>query len=174
MAALARPMTRGEIDMARSIFGDAVDYARVTIHGSGFLWFGLQHRDMALSPDGNIYFTAHRYLDDFAASTDRDRHWFMHEMTHVWQHQLGYPVMLRGALRLFLDYHYELESGRRLSQYNMEAQGDLLADYFALRELRNDRVMREPRYAGDRWLYEAVLEGFLRDPAQRSHLPRWR
>ena len=160
-AAPARPMTGGEIDMARSIFGAAVDYARVSIHGSGFLWFNMQHRDMALSPDGNIYFTAHRYLDDFSARTDSDRHWFMHEMAHVWQHQLGYPVRLRGAIRLGLSYDYELSAGLSLCDYNMEAQAELLSDYFLLRFLQG----------ADTAVYDTALEPFLTDPSNPCHLP---
>lgn len=174
MASPQRPMTVGEVAMARSVFGAAIDYARVSIHGGGFFWFGLQHPDMALSPNGHIYFTAHRYRDDFSNDTPAGMHWFMHEMAHVWQYQLGYPVLLRGALRLFLDYRYELRPGRRLQHYNMEAQGDLLADYFAVRELNEPRVMRQPDYAGQRELYEEVLSDFLRDPANRVHLPHWR
>lgn len=174
MAGPVRPLTRGEIEMARTVFGAGVDYTRVSVHGGGFFWFGLQHPDVALSPNGNIYFTSRSYRDDFSLATPSAMHWFMHEMAHVWQHQLGYPVMLRGAVRLFLDYHYELLPGRRLAHYNMEAQGDLLADYFAVRELGNSDVMRQPEYAGERWLYEDVLAGFLADPARRVHLPRWR
>ena len=54
----------------------------------------------------------------------------MHEMVHVWQCQLGYPVKLRGAIRLGLSYEYVLATDKRLSDYNMGAQGDVLADYF--------------------------------------------
>ncbi|UUZ53048.1 hypothetical protein LP419_29235 [Massilia sp. H-1] len=59
----------------------------------------------------------------------------MHEMVHVWQYQLGYPVRLRGAVRVGLSYDYELAPDKHLSDFNMEAQGDLLADYFALKHM---------------------------------------
>ena len=90
---------------------------------------------------------------------------------HVWQHQLGYPVRLRGAIRIGLGYRYDLAPGKTLADYNMEAQGDLLADYFVLRFLRAPRTMRQPRYADSRALFEKVLAGFLADPADRSNLP---
>ena len=96
----------------------------------------------------------------------------MHEMVHVWQHQLGYPVRLRGAIRLGLPYHYELREGAALADYNMEAQGDLLADYFALKFLRHPRIVRQRRHAHQLDLYERVLAGFLADPADRENLPR--
>jgi hypothetical protein len=92
-------------------------------------------------------------------------------MAHVWQHQLGYPVRLRGAIRIGLPYHYELREGATLADYNMEAQGDLLADYFALKFMRLPRIMRQRRYAHALALYEEVLAGFLADPADRSNLP---
>jgi hypothetical protein len=96
----------------------------------------------------------------------------MHEMVHVWQHQLGYPVRIRGAIRIGLGYRYELAPGKTLADYNMEAQGDLLADYFVLTHLRAPRTMRQPRYADSLALFERVLSGFLADPTDRSNLPR--
>jgi hypothetical protein len=98
-------------------------------------------------------------------------------MVHVWQHQLGYAVRLRGAVRLGLSYDYDLVSGKTLSDFNMEAQGDLLADYFALKYLRSPESMRQRRYVGQLDLYEHVLAGFLADPTDAANLPddsgRW-
>ena len=91
---------------------------------------------------------------------------------HVWQHQLGYPVRLRGAFRIGLSYRYELRPDAKLSDYNMEAQGDLLADYFALKHMCNPSIMRQQRYVGSLSLYEEVLAGFLADPASVKNLPR--
>ena len=54
----------------------------------------------------------------------------------------------------------------------MEAQGDLLADYFVLTHLRAPRTMRQPRYADSGALFEKVLAGFLENPADRANLPR--
>ena len=93
-------------------------------------------------------------------------------MVHVWQHQLGYPVRLRGAVRLGLPYDYKLFEGATLADYNMEAQGDLLADYFVLKFLRRPDAMRQRQYGGQLALYERVLAGFLADPADRGNLHR--
>ena len=173
MAHPVRPMTPGEIAMAQLLFRDAVDYDRVRIHGRGFFWFGLQQPHVAMAPNGNIYFTPKLYRPDFSVGAHKDRHWFMHEMVHVWQHQLGYPVMLRGAIRLFLKYDYQLSMNRRLADYDMEAQGELLADYFALRFLRNPHVTERTRkHAGSLAMYEVVLQDFLRAPGEKVNLPR--
>ena len=107
-----------------------------------------------------------------SCGSEQARHWFMHEMTHVWQFQLGYPVRLRGAVRLGLSYRYQLAMDKTLADYNMEAQGDVLADYFVLKHLRSAAAMRQPAYANDLALYEQVLAGFLTDPEHRANLPK--
>jgi hypothetical protein len=95
----------------------------------------------------------------------------MHEMVHVWQHQLGYWVRLRGAIRIGLSYQYELKSGQTLGDYNMEAQGDLLADYFALKHLNSPDAMSQRQYAKNLPLFEEVLKAFIANPADKANLP---
>ena len=166
----ARCLTAGEIRMASLLFGGAIDPARVRVHNRRYLPL-VQPRNCAMTPNGSIYFHPSCFLPDYTAGDPHTIHWFMHEMVHVWQHQLGYPVKLRGAIRIGLSYHYELRPDALLSDYNMEAQGDLLADYFALKFMRNPRVMRQRRYADRLDLYEQVLAGFLADPGNRANLP---
>ena len=100
--------------MARLVFGDAIDYARVKIFRRCYLPFGLQPSHCAMAPNGSIYFHRACYLDNYAADASA-RHWFIHEMSHVWQHQLGYPVRLRGAIRLGLSYAYRLHADATLA-----------------------------------------------------------
>jgi hypothetical protein len=165
-----RPLTAGEIAMASLLFRDAIDYARVRIHSRRYMPF--QPKNCAMSPNGSMYFHASCFLDDYAQATISGQHWFIHEMVHVWQHQLGYPVRLRGAVRLGLPYHYDLYEGATLADYNMEAQGDLLADYFVLKLLGRPEAMRQLRYEGALALYERVLAGFLANPRSRENLHR--
>jgi hypothetical protein len=157
--------------MASQLFGDAIDYARVRVHNRCYLPL-LQPKNCAMTPNGSIYFHPSCFLPDYAAGDPPAKHWFMHEMVHVWQHQLGYPVRLRGAVRIGLPYHYELREDATLADYNMEAQGDLLADYHALKYLGRPGVMRQPRYRHSLALYERVLARFLLDPASRANLHR--
>jgi hypothetical protein len=168
---LSRGLTPGEMQMASLLFGGALDLARVRVHGRRYLPL-VQPKNCAMTPNGSIYFHPSCFLPDYAAGDPHTIHWFMHEMVHVWQHQLGYPVRLRGALRIGLSYRYELRPDATLADYNMEAQGDLLADYFALKYMRNTRVMRQRRYAGQLALYERVLARFLADPRDVDNLPR--
>jgi hypothetical protein len=159
------------MQMASLLFGGALDLARVRVHGRRYLPL-VQPKNCAMTPNGSIYFHPSCFLPDYAAGDPHTIHWFMHEMVHVWQHQLGYPVRLRGALRIGLSYRYELRPDATLADYNMEAQGDLLADYFALKYMHNPRVMRQRRYAGQLALYEQVLARFLADPRDPDNLPQ--
>ncbi|MGJ9418095.1 hypothetical protein ACHAC9_10055 [Massilia sp. CMS3.1] len=81
-------------------------------------------------------------------------------------------MRLRGAVRIGLPYHYDLRDDATLADYNMEAQGDLLADYFVLKFLGRPEAMRQRRYQNDLALYERVLAGFLADPSSRDNLHR--
>jgi hypothetical protein len=164
-----RPLTAGETAMASLLFRDAIDYARVRVYSRRYLPY-LQPKNCAMTPNGSLYFHHSCFLDDYSKASLTGQHWFMHEMVHVWQHQLGYPVRLRGALRIGLPYHYDLDEGATLADYNMEAQGDLLADYFVLKFLKRPEAMRQRRYAGQVTLYEQVLSHFLLDPASRENL----
>lgn len=172
-----RSLTPDEIALARLVFRDAIDYSTVRVHARPYLPFGLQPPHTAMAPNGSLYFPPACHQDDFAACGIPDQMWFIHEMTHVWQFQLGYWVRTRGAIRIGLDYGYRLGVGRRLSDYNMEAQGNLLADYFALRFRDAPSRLYEPRYrhAPDALaLFEAVLADFIDAPSDRRHLPKRR
>ena len=157
--------------MASLLFRDAIDYTRVRVYSRRYLPY-LQPKNCAMTPNGSLYFHHSCFLDDYSRANLTGQHWFMHEMVHVWQHQLGYPVRLRGAVRIALPYHYDLHAGATLADYNMEAQGDLLADYFVLKFLKRPEAMRQRRHAGQLALYEQVLSHFLLDPGSRENLHR--
>jgi hypothetical protein len=161
MELVARPLTSGEVALARLVFGGAIDYRRVRVHNTRFIPF-LQRKDVCITPNGELYFHISRYRADFSLATEAEQHWFVHEMAHVWQHQLGYPVMWRGALRLGLSYDYALSPELRLCDFNMEAQAEVLADYFALAFQRK----------GDIGVYADMLRDFLRAPSSPANLPR--
>ncbi|MBC7452390.1 MAG: Rhs element Vgr protein [Massilia sp.] len=158
--------------MVAALFGAAIDDAKVRIFNRCYLPFGLQPKNCAMTPNGSLYFHHSCYLNDYSKGAAHVQHWFMHEMVHVWQHQLGYPVRLRGALRVGLGYRYRLRAGATLADFNMEAQGDLLADYFFLKHRGNPHAMRWREHAGDLALFEHVLSAFLADPSSRTQLPR--
>lgn len=156
--------------MAKLVFGESIDYERVRIHPRRYMPF--QPTNCCMTPNGSMYFHRSCFLPDYSRGDPPARHWFIHEIAHVWQHQMGYAVRLRGAVRFGLSYAYDLQPGKTLADFNMEAQGDLLADYFVLRHLRLPRTMRQPRYADSLALFESVLADFLVDPSSVGNLPR--
>ncbi|WP_332877881.1 DUF2345 domain-containing protein [Massilia sp. S19_KUP03_FR1] len=168
----ARGLTPGEIAEAQSIFFDSIDYSKVKIHNGEYLWFGLQPDDTAMTPNGEMYFNPKEFLPDFS-TTIRDTLWFMHEMVHVWQYQLGYWVRFRGAIRIGLDYRYTLDERKNLSSYNMEAQGNILADYWAIKKLGDGAALEifEKKHKDDISLYEKVLAKFISNPSDKTNLP---
>jgi len=48
-----RRLTAGEIEMARKVFKDSIDYSKVWVHNGGYpLFFGLQNEDVIVAPNG--------------------------------------------------------------------------------------------------------------------------
>ena len=170
----SRTLTSGEIAMATLVFADSVDYSKVRVHNGEYLWFGLQDDDTAMTPNGEMYFNPKHFKEDFSAAVVSDRHWFMHEMVHVWQYQLGYGVRWNGLQRWKLKYSYALEAGKQLCDYDMEQQGQILADYFVIHILNAPSAASTLDYQSPegQQLYLSVLADFLNDPASPGHLPQ--
>lgn len=53
----------------------------------------------------------------------------------------------------------------------MEAQGNLLADYFVLKHLNTPNRVIQRQHVKDLTLYEEVLSEFLKNPSDRKNLP---
>jgi len=171
-----RGLTSGEVAMLRQVFGSSVDYDSVKLHNHGYwMLFGFQPDDTATAPNGEIYLPAGLFKPDFSLEMDVHKRLLVHEMTHVWQYQLGYPVKRVRAPRPSMSYAYTLAAGRQLCDYNMEAQGNILADYFLVKFRNAQNEVYEARYA--RYpnvlrLYESVLAPFIANPAETSNLPK--
>jgi len=177
-----RYLTAGEICYSRMIFKDAISYSRVKVYNREWrVLLGLQKNDTVMTPNGNIYYPEGMFREDFSIGGpgDEDLRLFMHEMAHVWQYQRGYFVKWNG-IRSFNKsrYSYNLSEGKRLSDYNMEAQADLLADYFLLLKFGDSGSanLSELTYKGGGYrillpLYRTVLADFLANPHDESNLP---
>lgn len=144
-----RALTPGEIALGRSMFGDAIDYAAARI--ANRKWWPLQPRHYAMAPRGCIHFhpRGDLYRDDFAACDDGLRGFFLHELTHVWQHQRGLNLLLRR--HPFCRYGYSFVPGRPFARYGIEQQAELVRHAFLLRQ--GHRVAGAPPLAR----YESVL-----------------
>lgn len=125
-----RSLTSGEIDLARSIFSDAIDYRHVRlIEGK---WWPLQPQDTAMAPMGHIYFHPHNggWSDDFSKEPLGRQGFFIHEMTHVWQAQAKgrfYLILMRHP---FCRYSYALKPGKTFRDYGIEQQAEIVRHRF--------------------------------------------
>ena len=126
-----RPLTKPETDLARSVFGTAIDYAPVRIVQKKWAFF--QPRDTVMAPTGSIHFHPQGtlYRDDFAAASITDQGLFIHEMTHIWQHQKGIVLPLKR--HPFCRYDYAIRPGLPLNRYGIEQQAEIVRQTFLLR-----------------------------------------
>ena len=144
-----RPLTAGEIDLARSVYGDAIDYAPVTVCRRKWAFF--QPRHVVMAPRGRIHFHPHGDLwrEDFAAGNLSDQGLFIHELCHVWQHQRG--IYLPLARHPFCRYHYSLVPGWPRKRDGIEQQAEIVRHAFLL--TRGAGVIGAPPLA----IYDTIL-----------------
>ncbi len=129
-----RPLSKGEVALARSIFGDEVDYGRVSIRRRK--WFLFQSRKVAMAPCGHIHFhpDGSLYCEDFASSPLERQGLFIHEMTHIWQTQQRGAWYLPLMRHPFCRYRYVLSPGKPLGAYGIEQQAEIVRHAFLLRQ----------------------------------------
>ena len=126
----SRALTTGEITLARSVFGNAIDYSEVRLMRGK--WWPFQPRNAAMAPDGNIYFhpVAGGWSDDFAQEPLQRQGFFIHEMTHVWQAQKGGRFYLPLMRHAFCRYSYQLKPGKPFARYGIEQQAEMVRHRF--------------------------------------------
>ena len=114
------------------MFGAAIDYDRVRVHAAK--WWPFQPRRVAMSPDGHLWFHPEGGLfrDCYATGSLSDQGLFIHEMTHVWQHQRG--IWLPLARHPFCRYDYAIKPGWPLERYGLEQQAEIVRHAFLLRQ----------------------------------------
>lgn len=112
------------------MFGAAIDFDKVRVHRGKAYFF--QPPNVAITPNGQIYFPPPSYRDDFSTNL-ADAAWIIHELTHVWQHQQGMWVRLRGMLNR--NYRYGDLSKTRLNfmKQGVEVQATVVEDCYRLR-----------------------------------------
>lgn len=127
----ARPLTAAEIALAKSVFGDAIDYAPVRIEQRKWAFF--QPRETVMAPTGCIHFhpKGTRYREDFAFGDLDDQGLLIHELTHIWQSQSGIYLPLRR--HPFCRYDYAVRAGWPLKRYGIEQQAEIVRHTFVLR-----------------------------------------
>lgn len=180
----SRQLTQGEKIIIDKVFGvNTINYSLVRIWDAEYLPFGLQNDDTTIAPNGNIYFPKNNYKKDFSdlnIANASDTHHFVHEMTHVWQFQLGYSVRLQGAflhpkckLSGHDPYAYILDQNKTLTNYNMEQQGNIIADYYSYYfSIHNPAKLTTWGKNTSKGLYLSTLRDFLKNPTSKVNLPK--
>ena len=133
MKATDRPLTEGERVLARTIFGEHVDYDAVTIRRRSFAL--LQPVGVFMAPMGHIHVhpKSSKWRDDYSLADGALQALFLHELTHVWQAQkMGrfYLLLMRHP---FCRYHYAVHAGRKLERYGLEQQATIVEHLHLLR-----------------------------------------
>lgn len=128
-----RPLTPGEIALARSMFGAAIDYSRVRMVRRKWWWF--QPKGIVMAPTGNIHFHPDdpRWSEDFSLEPLSAQGLFIHEMTHVWQTQSRGRFYLPLMRHPFCRYAYQLREGWRFDRYGLEQQAEIVRHAFLAR-----------------------------------------
>lgn len=145
-----RSMTEWEIRQAKRVFGNAIDYSKVTIaEGSISAKIGSAF-GYARTVGNTIY---------FPPGGSRNMAFLIHELTHVWQYQTtgwtyapkaiwaqvteGYSYTEGGksAKQSLLDAR---AAGKTLFDYNKEQQGDILRSYFLRLQRSEDTSAWQP------------------------------
>ncbi len=162
MAENCPPTTRHlyawEIQEARRVFANQIDYDRVRIHEcagwpDNIYRIGLRLQGKPAKTDvhnavtfGNHCYFPVRLLENLVEPSDPQFHklpWLIHELTHIWQYQrLGWKYLVQ-ALRVQLKegsqaYVFGGEEGLRLrgsqglklEDFNLEQQGDIARSYY--------------------------------------------
>lgn len=125
-----RPLTPGEIALARPIFGDSLDYARPRLFQGK--WWPFQPPRTAMAPTGNIHFhpVGGGYSDDFSKEPLGQQAFFIHELTHVWQAQAKGRFYLPLMRHPFCRYRYTLDPAKPFNRYGLEQQAEIVKDAF--------------------------------------------
>ena len=126
----SRSLTAGEIELARSVFRDSIDYSKVRlIRGK---WWPFQPRNAAMAPMGNVYFhpAGGGWSNDFSQENVRRQAFFIHEMVHVWQAQAKGRFYLPLMRHPFCRYSYQLKPGKPFDRYGLEQQAEIVTHRF--------------------------------------------
>ena len=123
-------MTPGEVELARGVFGDAIDYGAVKIKRRK--WWPFQPRRMTMAPQGHLHFHPEgpSYCDDFSNAGFLLQGHFIHEMTHVWQTQTRGQWYLILNRHPFCRYDYSLKPGQPFKDYGIEQQAEIVKHAF--------------------------------------------
>jgi len=163
-----RALTNGEIALARTLFGDEIDYQKVRVYFRPWL-YAWPRQNISMAPDGNIYFSPRLVRHADMTATPATRAHFIHEMTHVWQYQNGVNIkreavklMLRHKFNYNAAYDYDLDKTTDFKKLNIEQQARLLEDYYRCSDnLKNAPLSWKPQINAKMDRCEELIAGHI-------------
>jgi hypothetical protein len=134
-----RTLTDQEIQVAKSVFGDSINYDLVRIDESARSVVAARELDNAVD---NRPFTTFHTINTWGPLNNEST--LIHELTHVWQYEQDGAIYITEALQAQhsdAGYGYggvaglekQLANGGGLTDFNREQQGDVLEQYYELR-----------------------------------------
>lgn len=171
----SRPLTQGEILLARQVFRDSIIYSLACIHNEPYAFF--QPNRSGMTPNGEIYIKGKNiYSADYSKTVPQLKAFYIHEMVHVWQFQNKILRPISAAIsESFLNgfdynkaYEYTLDSTFDLTDYKIEQQAAIIEDYYWYCILKisspHSRMKNNiPNYTRIVEL-KTVLQNFLQNP----------
>ncbi len=148
-----RPLHNWEIKIAKEVFGNSINYKRVRIDESAYI-----------GPKQHYFcYVSFYIINSWGAMRNST---LIHELVHVWQYQnMGAVYMPRAlwAQSTREGYNYGgidnlklcLAKEESLFDFNLEQQGDIVADYFNLKT--NDTPRHGTATKKDIAIYEKVI-----------------
>jgi hypothetical protein len=127
-----RALSSEERAMTHAIFGESIDMDKVRIRRRK--WWLFQPKGIVMAPRGHIHFhpASETFCTCFGASDPSGQGLFIHEMTHVWQHQSGLNLLLRR--HPFCRYGYVFKPGKPFNRYGIEQQAEIVRHVFLMRQ----------------------------------------
>lgn len=189
-----RPLTENEINFLYNFgFKDSIDYGSVRVYASPEVDTFFSSTGIGGVADNNkVAVSTHSYSDDFFANnaSEMGKLLFLHEMTHIWQQQNCVPN--RGTswvgrmilnfrihvLRHDIDpdilagkmdrYSYDLSFGQDFSDFNEEAQAQIMEDFYAFSTKGYTSIFMMDSQGVDnqtiQMRYDTTLANFHKDP----------
>ncbi len=130
----SRPLHKWEINLAKSVYGDSIRYSTITIDEKAIFGF-------------RIFPTAKAYVSYQTINSNgiMENGVLIHEFVHIWQYErFGTAYALRALLaqNSKMQYNYGGVSALRAAiakkldflSFNYEQQGDILQDYYRIKE----------------------------------------
>ena len=152
-----RPLHAWEVKMAKEIFGENIQYHRVRVDESAYLGPRQQ----------KLCYVSFYIINSWGAMRNST---LIHELVHVWQYEnMGAVYMPRAlwAQSTLEGYDYGgvdmlklfLLKNKTLYDFNLEQQGDIIADYYNLKKGYAPRWGRAT--AANLPIYEKIIYGKL-------------